>query len=71
MRKSYFRGRGVTGECTRRVVNSRKYSAYGVDWLRFLLVFGLLPFVFIPTKAIFFLQIAFLARSQQYGAVEI
>ena len=49
---------------------ARNYSAYEVYWVRFLLVFGLLPFAFAPIEAVIFLYIAFLSRSQQYGAVK-
>jgi hypothetical protein len=49
---------------------ARNYSAYEVYWVRFLLVFGLLSFIFAPTEAVVSLYVSFLSRSQQYGAVK-
>jgi hypothetical protein len=49
---------------------AKKYALYEVHWVRFLLVFGLMAFVFAPTEAVLLLYVAFLARSQQYGAVK-
>jgi hypothetical protein len=47
-----------------------KYASYEVYWVRFLMVFGLMAFVFSPSEAVLLLYVAFLARSQQYGAVK-
>lgn len=49
---------------------TQKYSTYEVYWVRFLLVFGLLPFLYAPTEAVVLLYVAFLARTQQYGSVK-
>lgn len=49
---------------------SHKYRSYEVYWVRFLLVFGLLPFLVNPTEAVVLLYVAYLARSAQHGAVK-
>lgn len=47
-----------------------KYDQYELYWVRFLLVFGLLPFVVSPSDAVLCLYVAFLARSASYGSVK-
>lgn len=49
---------------------AKKYAMYEVHWVRFLLVFGLMAFVFAPSEAVLLLYVAFLSRSQQYGSVK-
>lgn len=48
----------------------QSYTSHVVYWVRFLLVYGLMPFVISPNEAVLCLYVAFLGRSAHYAAVK-